>query len=371
MKRIIVLVCLLNYNNVFAKTYELPYDIHIDISGYVGWRQMFSNVKFDAVPSEPELGLLANLQVTDRLRIFNQFKYGTTINEILVYNKILYTPDIPIDDFELTFRGGKIRYDNLLYNATRVNPRTRQGVFQPQAIYWNPMAQTVTSGTGGGVDIKYKNLTVSYVLTDQTSVNSDLEAKAWTRANNTTNYKTKFGSYQLATIGYEIPEYGIRTRSSWEGFKATFDVINGPKNNDLSGQRLSTGIEWIHNDWTLSVEGFCLQRGSKVWNTFSGSFCAISPTVEYDITPEFSARINYNQYRTPGITQAKTPGAQAQTYSKDLNLGFGWHKGQWLANVQVNYIQGGRLVDPYNFAANPTDYKNFYVVGTNLVWFWE
>ena len=375
-KKVTLIIGLLLNPTVYARTYDLPYNMQFDVSGYAGWRQIFSSARHDSIPSQPELGLLANLKLTDNLTIFNQFKYGTTINDILVYNQINYTPNIPIQDFEITLKGGKIRYDNFLYNNTRVNPRTRQGVFQPQAIYWYPFAQTLTSGTGIGFDSKYKNFNISYVITNPTVVNADKEAKAWTRQSKGTNFNSNFGGFQLANIGYEIPDYGIKTKLFWQRNNFSFDVINGPQNIGLSLDYIGGGIEWKYNNLTLSSEGFCLQRSSLFWHTgFSGLTCAISPTIEYDITENISIRTNYNQYRspeTPGrTTQNRVPDAQLQTYSKDVNVGIGWHKGQWLMNIQADYVQGGRLVDPYNFIENPTNYKQFWIVGTNLVYFFN
>ena len=351
---------------VLAKTYELPLNMAIDTGGYLGWKQIFSDVQFDSIPSQPELGLLANLKVTDRVNIFNQFKYGVNINDVLVYNNISYILPIPIDNLNVTFRGGKIRYDNFLYNNTRISPRTRQGVFQPQAIYWDTFAQTATSGSGFAVDLSYKNFTAFYIVDKSTIVNPDKEAKAWTIVPNANDLRSHFGGHQLVTVGYEIPDYGLKTKVFWQTEGFSFTVPNAPERIFFGGEQVGTGIEWTYKDFTTSLEGMCTKRREWNWVDFSRLFCAISPTVEYDITENISTRINYNQYRTPF-----PPANHIQTYSKDLNLGFSWHKGNWLANIQGDYIQGGRLVDADNFAANPNDYKHFYVIGTNVVWFFN
>lgn len=360
------IIGLLANTSVNAKTYEFSNGMQFDISGYLGWKQIISNQQFNSIPSQPEIGITTSLKITNTLTAFNQFKYGTSINDILVYNHIAYTPDIPIKDFQLTVRGGKIWYDWGLYNTTRVNPRTRQGVFQPQAIYWNSFDQSATSGTGGAVDIKYKHFTASYMVDKSTIVNPDKESKAWTLIDNAYGLRSNFGNHQLVSVGYEIPEYGLRSKSFWQTESLNTSIPGVPNGLFFGGDQLGTGLEWIYKDLTLSVEGFCTKPRQNSWSNFSKLYCAISPTAIYDITDNISVRANYNQYRTPFQLAP-----QVQTYSKDMNLGVGWHKGSWIANVEGHYIQGGRLVDANNVIDNPNGYKNFYVIGMNLVWFWN
>ena len=370
MKQLWAIVGFLICSNVSAYTYELPYGMQFDIRGYLGWKQIFSTVDYDSIPSEPELGLSTSLKITDRLNMFNQFKYGTSVNSVFVYNQLAYTPDIPIDSFEVTLKGGKLRYDNTLYNITRINPRTRQGVFQPQSIYWNTLAQTITSGVGVGFDMKYKNWSASYVIDKQTIVNSSKESQAWT-TKRMNDFGSKFGGHQMASIEYDVPEQNLRLKSSWNKSKFNISQLDAVKVGTtgittFGVEYFTAGVEWALDDWTFSWEGQATKRDGVSWTNTQNLAFGNSFTVAYDIDNNFTARINYNRYHS----SAKVTLPQ-QKYNHDLNLGLDWHSGQWMANVEAHWIQGGRIVDANNYNANPEDYKNFYVFGMNLVYFFE
>lgn len=371
MKILLLLIGLLICQETQAKTYEFSNGMRFDIEGYLGWKQIISEQEFATVESQPEIGLTTSLKVTDTINIFNQFKYGTNINNILVYNHIAYTPKLPFDDTIITFRAGKIWYDYGLYNLTKINPRTRQGVFQPQAIYWSIFDQFTTSGLGGAVDFTYKQLTATYMIDKSTIINSDKEAQSWT-LQPLDNLITPWFGHQLANIGYEFPEARVRTKFWWQSLKQSVGIPNTYNRFNINGSQLGAGVEWKYKKFTSSIEGFCTKEGDKTWANFDNYYCAISPTLSYDITENFSTRINYNQYRTPILTNQQTPlYRQVQTYSKDLNLGFGFHKGPWVANIEGHYIQGARLVEYDDTFENPNGYKDFWVVGMNVAWFWD
>jgi len=370
IKQIVYLICLIiPSNQIFAITYEFSNGINLQISGYLGARYILSHVEFDAAGTGIEAGFITNLKLTDRLVVFNQFKYGTTVDDILVYNHIAYTPNIPINNFQLTLKGGKIWYDTTLYNITRVNPRTRQGVFQPRALYWNIFEESNTSGVGVGFDAKYKNFKLSYLIDKQTTQFTDTQtlfSDDDEKDNKPKPIKTKFGDHQLVSLGYEFPKYGVRTIAFWETSKI---ITSNPIPIDIglnAGSRVGTGIEWVQDDFTASLEGICVKRKNVGWTQFSKLYCGISPTITYNINEDFSIRANYNQYRSPDNTAP-----QIQTYTKDINLGIGWHKGSWIANIEGHYIQGGGFIDPTDIRHHSTEYNHFYVIGTNLVYFWD
>jgi len=348
-----------------AKEFQWPYDIKLNVQGYLGWKQIVSNVDYDAVPSSPEIGLLAAIKVTDRLNLFNQFQYGTDVQKVLVYSQIAYTPYIPVDDFSLTLKAGKLRHDNTLYNITKVNPRTRIGVFQPQSLYFSTLGQSITSGVGLGFEFKYKNLSGSYVIDKLTIDDPVDQSKAWT-TRFFDNMRSEFGGHQTASLQYEIPDYGVRIKSSWSKLKFQGDIpISQQKEAPFGAEIITSGIEWQHDRWQASIEGAVTKRDGHGWSHYDELSVGYSGVIAYDLTDNITIRGNYNQFRS-----AVPNRYNQERYNKDLNVGVNWHSGPWMANLEGHWIRGGRIVAPESFASNPGDYKSFYVIGMNLVWFW-
>lgn len=360
IKPSLFIVVILSQNNAIAKTYDFSNGMQFAIEGYLGWKQIITDVEYNAIPSEPEIGITSSMKLTDRLVIFNQFRYGNSIDSILTYNQLSYTPNIPIDDFTLTLKGGKLWYDWGLYGKTRVNPRTRQGVFQPQAIYWNSLDETITGGAGVGFDLKYKNFSISYIIDKSTIGNPDTSAQNWT-LEPLVNLTTKFGQHQMVSINYDMSEYGLRGVASWSTFDFNLELPFTHQTVQGGTNQYNLGVEWTHDELMLSAEGLCTEP-----HAFSGFFCGFSTTAEYDITDNYTVRLNYNEYSSRhGSSQT------LEQYTSDVNLGINWHYGSWMANVEGHYVRGGRSIDYYNFQNNPDQYDHFYVVGMNLVYFFE
>ena len=364
LKSILIYILCTYGGPIYAKTFNLDYGMQFSASGYVGWRQILSNVDYDSVPSEPELGLITSLKVTDRLNIFNQFKWGESIDEILVYNQINYDLDTHIDGLQVILRGGRLLHNTFLYNSTRVNPRTRQGVISPQSMAWNTLGLATTSGTGIGTDIKYKNFSISYLIDKTTVVHPNSEAEAWFNLPGASELKTKFNNHTI-TMGYELPEYGIRTKLWAEKLNYTAKYNNNLFN--FSGELVGGGLEWNHSPIITSAEFMCAKSDSSRWSHWNSLNCGISTTLEYDINANWTARINYNQYRS-AIDQQAPPVAR---YSRDLNIGINWHYGNYMIGAEGHYVRGGRIVDTQNVFNNPQEYDHFYVIGLNAVYFFE
>lgn len=365
MKNLLIILALLYSMPVFSRTFDLGYRVELSASGYVGWKQIISDVKFDQIPSEPEIGLTTSLKLTDRINIFNQFKYGKNVDEILVYNHISYDLPIPVDDLTVTVKGGRLLHDTFLYNSTRINPRTRQGVFQPQSVTWDSLGIAIVSGTGVGTDIKYKNFTLSYIIDKMTIINPDSEAQAWANNPYASNLKSGFGT-QTLVFNYEIPEYGLRSKFWME--KESFDIdIVSLGTLHLGGEHFGTGIEWSHNKFIVSADVLGTKRVNVNWGQWKEIFFAPSITVEYEINDEWTIRTNYNQYRTPTDTNAP----EVAKYYKDINVGANWHYKDIAIGAQLNYIQGGRLVTPSNVFDNPNEYNSYFVTGLNVVYFFD
>jgi len=348
-----------------AHTVAFDNGMQFDINGYAGWKQIVSNVEFDSVPPEPELGLTTSIKLNDRWTIFTQLVYGRKIDKIFAYNQLSYTPPTPIDDLVITIKGGRVLHNTFLYNATRIDPRTRQGVIQPQAMSWDTLNRATTSGDGIGADVKYKNMSISFVADKMVIVDPTSQAQNWSNNPTMRDLRTNFDN-RIITLDYEIPEYDIRTKIWAE--KNHFTIADPMHNNyKLGGEHLGAGIEWKPSPFVLSTEGFCTKIDRARWTHWNTLYCGMSGTIEYDLTENWTIRGNYNQY----ITTADPTAINVAKNSKDLNTGVNWHHKNWVAGIEAHYIRGGRLVNTESVYNNPKDYERFYVIGMNVVYFFD
>lgn len=359
-----VIILLLISFNLYAKSYNYSNGMTLDTSGYLGWKQIISNVDFDSVKSEPELGLNTSLKITDRLTMFNQFAWGRNIDEIFVYNQLTYIPELNVDDLTLTIKGGRIMHNTSLYSDTRINPRTRQGVLQPQSIYFDVLNRALTSGTGFGIDADYKNFKATYVIDKLTIVDPNKDAQAWALTPRASNLKSDFGT-QIATLQHEIPTWGVRTKAFWLKNNFSLNVPNLTSRYKFGGTIVGIGTELTQGPVILSVESQCAKLDTVSWSEWKKYACGISSTIEYDIHKNITLRANYNQYHSP--RRGATP--ELQTHFTDMNVGVNLHKDKWMLGTEVHYMHGGRLVDTSNFNSNPSDYERYWLVGINLVYF--
>jgi hypothetical protein len=357
---------------VEAQQFELFDRVQVDVSGYVGWKQINSNVKYSNIKSSPELGLTTSIKFADNLTFFNQYKYGTTFSSAMVFAQLNYILPIPIDDLVVTTKLGKLRHNGSLYSSTRVNPLTRQGVFQPQSIYWDQLGQTITSGNGVGIDIQYKNLLITTILDKPVVADPIKDGQAWT-SKNLGPMTMSFG-HPLITLQYEIPEYSIRTLFSWERFELNYPnglaanniLVDSRHPSTIIAEGTHQGIEWKYDDWTMSFETQLFKRVGVNWTQLDKIAIGTSTTVEYDVTDNIALRFNYNNYKS------RLPSTFPQgAYFKDINAGINWHDGHWMVNVEGHYDRGGKTVDADNYNNAPADYKQYFVTGVNVVYFWE
>lgn len=371
--------------SVSAKTYELGTDTTLDVSGYAGWRQVFTESKVgfgrtyigndhhsEDINSQPELGLLLNLQVGKRLTIYNQFMYGTNFNDILAYsfaNFQLYHDD----DWTVDVRGGRVRHDIGLYGLTRVNPRTRPGIIQPQAIYWTSLKELLTSGTGVVGEIKYKDFSVEYDVSDPSITDSAIEAKEWS-GGLMKKFDTSFGSQHVLTATYDTG-LGFRAKYNWMKLKAGNSI--SPLGKFLFGQYTEVdqlmvgGLEYRKGPWMVSGEAVWFKGFAQTWTSKTSKIgpnsSGFSLTTSYDITENITGRINYNEYDA-GFVNKKTPWL---SYARDLNVGLNWHDGHWQVGVEGHHINGARWVASDVRNANPDAFKDWWMIATNVVYFFD
>jgi hypothetical protein len=343
--------------------------IRAHINGYLGYKYIASTAKNSAIPSQPELGINLSVELNDHWSTYTQFQYDDNIENAMAYNFISYKTALS-EDAELSINAGKLRHRYGLYNSARVNPLTRQGVVMPQAIYWDSLRDILTSGTGVEFNIEWKNLEISYSITDPAVTDPDYDAKIWSpRLLKTVD--TSFGSFQLATLQYTFDTIPLVYKGSWtrinlgsQNTPAVKFLFPQYENSEQITTIWTNSLKYVHNDWTFSAESILVQPFFAEKTSQLG--LGLSFTAQYELTEHTALMVNYNEYRSG------KPRASAQpwyNYAKDINIGVTYHRDKWLVGAQIHRINGGRWVDNNDWNADPNSYKEWWMVGINAVYF--
>lgn len=354
--------------------YDFGINHNIQYSGYVGYRHLFSentiSETYDGT-GHPELG--ANIIYNnDNFQIFNQFRYGDNIDTILVYNFMQYTFNLA-DETNLTIKGGKLRHDYGLYNISRINPRTRQGVIMPQSIYWDAFDEFMTSGTGVGFTLQYKDLELSYTIDDPTIPNSEKTARVFTNGamNTISGY---FGSHQIATLAYSSSQLPLLIKTSWmrmELGKDTKPILREIRpqlaNKNAYAETITLGMEYKWDRLILAGETMWFRVSDQSWTDVDNLNKGYSLTATYQLTEQLDVRLNYNEYNADGskTLHSTTPWMD---YYRDLNLGLNYHKKNWMIQVEGHHINGSRALDLNDVTSDADAYKDWWMVGMNVVY---
>ena len=368
-KAIIIFILIITSTNLYSKTLDLPYNMQLSLSGYLGYREVYSKVDVGTIDSKPEIGLVANLKLTDRLMFFNQFAWGTSLNQVFVYNQLAYNPDLTFinKDIEAIFKVGKLRYNYGLYNQTRVNPRTRQGVFQPQAIYWDSTGESLTSGVGVGLDLNYKKFKLTYLVDKQTIIDPEDEVDDWVGYDKLSGMYSKFGGHHEVTAEWDFID-NARFKIGYT--KNRFYT----RSKTISEQVISPGIEWMYNeDITLSTEGLIVKPDKNYfnWGTIGKFGYGTSTTATYDLTDNFTLRLNYNAFFSPRSTNIAFNSIPELRQQTDINFGVNYHRDDYMLNLEIHKMAGGRLMEIEHVEEIPSNYKNYYVIGFNVAYFFN
>lgn len=362
-------------NNTEAHQYNVSDTENVQVSGYVGYTQLFSNSKISNTftdTQKPELGL--NIVYNNKnFQIFNQFRYGTTEGTALVYNFAQYTFNLA-DDLNLTIKGGKLRHDMGLYNTSKVNPKTRQGVFMPQGIYWDEFDEFTASGAGISAEIQFKEFKLSYTIDDPTIIDAEKLARTYTLGL-LSKTDTHFGSHQILSATYSPYELPLIIKTSWAllnlGNKTTkFMETHAPAQvgKDLTSEMATLGAEYKAGDFILSAETIFVRSLTQDWIRDIGIIShGVSFTAVYQINEHLDLRFNYNKYTSAlGATYYRaTPWMANQ---EDFNAGINYHSGPWMFQIEGHSISGARVIDPIDSRNNYDDYKDWFIIGTNIVY---
>lgn len=358
----------------FATEYHVNDYIKGDVRGFIGYKTVWpiGAKKFNSVTDYPEMGVVIQNNFTEEFDCYFFGRYGRTLEGAAVYAQCGYVLPNVMENLDLKLKGGHLINDFGLYNSTRVNPRTRQGIYLPQAIYPATIRGELASGLGVGFDGKYKNWNFQYAIESKTVLDAESEGKAWATSLNRTD--RFFGDMQIATIQYTTDDDNWRFKVSGIRVDLGNDFAGIPRSYSqhlphLVNNIIMPSIEWHNEKWMLSAEGYALKSSITVpSNPTNNLVYAYSLLGTYEVNPEWTIRANWNQYLSPF---KETGDAAIREKHHDLNLGLQWHKNNWLLGGQINWVQGGRFVPYSDFTSDPNSYKNFVVISGNLTYFFD
>jgi len=367
IKYIILSIILLNISPAYAIVLEHN-NLKLHINGYLGYKYTTSTAKNTTIQSQPELGLELSLDINDHWSAFTQFTYDKNINNALVYSFLTYEQVITP---ELSFRinAGKLRHDIALYNNVRINPRTRPGVIVPQAIYWDSLKYIITSGEGINLTVNYKNFEAGYTIDNPIVDDPKEEAAVWT-AGLTNKIETSFGSHQAVFAKYTFDEIPLTLKSSWTRIDlgpvqpTSVNIGITPKTNEHTIMQFwSNGFIFNKDGWNVSAEMLIVKPQFLKW--FQDNPMGYSFSVSKEISEHVSIYANYNKYES----QPLRPTYSWFKTTEDVSVGVNYHHKQWMVGAEVHHVNGGRWLKPSEFFQNPNDYKEWWMVGVNVVYF--
>jgi hypothetical protein len=371
MNKILLIVLLVLSNNVLAGGYTYKNDnISFNANGYLGYKYIYTSAKHENEPSEPELGLALSLDIGNNLSLYTQFMYDEDIENALVYSFASYDKLIT-EDLTIGIKAGKLRHDFALYNADRINPRSRQGVIVPQAIYWDSLDYLLTSGVGINFNFKWKNLEVSYTIDAPVVTNPEAEAKMWS-AVLVKSLQDDFGNHELLTVKYSFDSIPLLIKGAWTRLNWGDDItplgkaIAGgiPDPNDI----ITLGFETRIDSFTFSAETLVIKPGLvNSWRETDRFSYGTSYTAQYEVDENVKLYTNYNYYYTAALGRSKPP--YWFTHTHDVSVGVNYHQNDWQVSAEVHKVQGGRWVSYNNWIEDPESYKDWYMVGVNAVYF--
>ena len=374
IKKLLLLTALLS-TNALGGQYDFKDGSDLQYSGYIGYTQKFSNSQISNTFSgteKPEIGFNV-IYNRGNFQVFNQFRYGTTSGTALVYNFAQYSFNI-CEDGTFTIKGGKLRHELGLYNTSKINPKTRQGIIMPQGIYWDMFDEFAASGAGVSAEFEYKGLKISYTIDDPTVVDSKKLARTYAFGL-LNNAQTSFGSHRIAAFTYSPYNYPLTIKGSWAQLNLGNDVsaFGAEIRKDLgivnfTSEMATLGVEYKFDKLTISGEALYNLSLDQRWvRDFTKLSHGFSFTGIYEINDNLNLRFNYNQYNS-ALAAKVYKATPWMAYQKDFNVGLNYHTGPWMFQVEGHSISGGRVIDPKDVNGNLNAYKDWFIIGAQVVY---
>lgn len=354
------LILLIFSTNVLSFTVKIK-DTDLHVNGYVGYKYIHSNQKIDSINSEPELGLILSTEFNDNWSMYTQMKYDENIDHALVYSFVSYNR-LLAEDLTFVAKVGRLRHETALYNDTRVNPRTRQGVIMPQGIYWDSLKYILTSGNGVNFNLTWKNLELTYTIDDPIVDDPITEAKQW-YGPFMKKLDMVFGSHQLVTAKYTFDSIPLMFKTTYTKIDFGNQYTNvadflypTTKNRAKTTELVYGGFELNLTPFTISAESIMFKPFFAEWGDASNWSFGQSYTLKYELNGHINLYSNYNNYK-------------GRMESHDVSIGVNYHRNKWMMSAEIHHINGGRWVDVESYNQNQDAYKEWYMIGVNAVYF--
>jgi hypothetical protein len=245
----------------------------------------------------------------------------------------------------------------------------------PQSIYWDSLNLIMTSGDGINGSIKYKGFELNYTMDAPLVANKTTEANVWA-PHILNSINTSFGSHQLVSVAYDFDSIPLRIKSDWSkidlgsDYTAPFKYYYPNMTKGSQGAEMVTsGIEYKGENFVLAAESTMVKPSYMKWSQVGEFYKGYSLTGSYEFTDNITGRINYNEYNNKSDLLKGLP--DHYMYAKDINVGVNYHKDNWQVGAEVHKINGGRWLNQQEFLANPSSYKEWYMVGINIVYFFD
>ena len=327
----------------------------VDISGYAGYRYIYSSINTAPSNSFPELGLILNYDISNNFSAFLQMNLNEEGLELDPMYSIIYG-FLSFETKHIDIHVGKLRHDIGLYNIYSVNPSTRSGVVAPQSIYWNSLKSTIISGYGINIEAKYNNFKIGYSISEHIIVDAETESQVWTGTPNV-EMDSFFGSHQLVTFMYDpIHEPYM--------FKSSFSKIQLNRQEGL--EFINIGFEYDDCDYNLALESLIVKPHFMDWSEFNNLIFGYSITLGYHLYEDLEIHTNYNSYERSVLQHSKLGFSQYSKKWHDISIGLTKSYNNIEFKTDIHKVYGGRLLDPSVWANDKI--KDWWYIGTSLVY---
>jgi len=336
-----------------------------DIKSYVGFKYFVSSNGGEPIESYPEAGMLLNWEMTENFHTFVQLGLNRDgvehgLEHLLIYgftdysNTITNIPLINTMPFRISV--GKLKHEFGLYSDRISNPTTRPGVMPPQAIYWNALTTTLTSGYGFKAEIWLGDFNFGYTMDKYITADKKVESLTWTGVD-FIDMDPTFGNHRVINVNWEPDEYDVRMRSSLTSIKLNDDVD--------TIQMLTIGVEYDNSNWLLSGEVLGVKSKDLSWLAdFSDLRYGLSGTIGKMVMDNMQIYFNYNTYLNSHI--GDMPGVNDNvTDWSDFNIGTVYEIGDLDMRLEVHRIYGGRLQQPKDWDRTS---NSWWLIGTSMTY---
>jgi hypothetical protein len=373
MKYYIFVICVFLSSLASAKTFDLK-GMQLDVSGYVGYQFIGTSQPDKIHQSALQAGLVSSLQINNNWSAFAQIYHSNNnIANDLAYAFLAYDKLIR-PDFNIGFKVGKLRHELGLYNYNRINPRTRQGIIVPQAIYWDSLRYFFTSGTGINLNAKIGNLDLSYSIDKPVIDDRITDALSWFGGYMNT-VSSNFGDHQSVMIKYSADSIPLVSKFTWG--RANFGndtsrfvnrLFPEQTHKNQSQNIVNFGMEYSPGKWTLSAEAMAVKLSidSQRSSFFQKISYGTSVTAKYELNDNVSVYANWNRFNS---AHSANP---LMKHTDDFSIGANYHIDNWQIALEGHRINGARWLDPANnFQQDVSRYKEWYMIGTSITYFFN